>query len=581
EGNYRDLTDILMDVESAVDGMGSAERAAALKSTFTADSTKGLNLLLNEGIGDIAGYEEALRGCEGAAEDMAETMNDNLRGDMANLNSAWEEFQLKIYDKAEPALRSITQFVTNDVIPAATWLLNHLPELGIVLSAIAGVVVAAKWGAIVAKISMIQKGVMGLMAVLGGISAPVVAVIAVVAGLALAFMHLWRTNEEFRNNIIAIWNGIKEKFDSFMEGILERVNALGFDFEDVTSMMKAAWDGLCSVLAPVFEIAFTTVANVLSAALDILTGLFDVFSGIFTGDWSLMWQGITEVLNGFLELDTALIRAAFNVFKNIASGAWNAIKSATAKVWASITSTISKKLESAKNAVRNAFNTIKTTIASIGSGVLGKVAGTFSSIYSSIKSKIDAARNAVRNAISGIKSAMRFSWSLPHLKLPHVTIKGKFSLDPPSVPKFGISWYKKGAILNQPTIFGAIGNQLQAGGEAGKEAVLPLAELWKKMKQIMLEVFDAVSTTGGSPETTLVTQASKLVTMDDFSLGGLSGAGGTTIIYDFTGFSWSPTLNINGKGDEDDIMDKLRAHEAEFFDWLDEFIHLREVACYE
>ena len=88
QGNFRDLTDILLDVEKATNGMGEADRAAALGATFTADSTKGLNLMLNEGVENIARYEEALRGSTGAAEDMADTMNDNLNGDMANMNSA-------------------------------------------------------------------------------------------------------------------------------------------------------------------------------------------------------------------------------------------------------------------------------------------------------------------------------------------------------------------------------------------------------------------------------------------------------------------------------------------------------------
>ena len=88
QGNFRDLTDILTEVEAATNGMGDAERAVALSSTFTADSTKGLNLILNEGMDKIAGYEEELRGASGSAEEMANIMNDNLSGDVAAMNSA-------------------------------------------------------------------------------------------------------------------------------------------------------------------------------------------------------------------------------------------------------------------------------------------------------------------------------------------------------------------------------------------------------------------------------------------------------------------------------------------------------------
>lgn len=120
QGNFRDLTDILLDVEKATDGMGEAERAAALGATFTADSTKGLNLMLNEGIENIAGYEEALRSSTGAASDMADTMNDNLTGDMANMNSAFEEMELQTFEAMEEPMREGVQYLTNTIIPILT-----------------------------------------------------------------------------------------------------------------------------------------------------------------------------------------------------------------------------------------------------------------------------------------------------------------------------------------------------------------------------------------------------------------------------------------------------------------------------
>lgn len=120
QGNFRDLTDILLDVEKATNGMGEADRAAALGATFTADSTKGLNLMLNEGVENIARYEEALRGSTGAAEDMADTMNDNLNGDMANMNSAFEEMELQTFEAMEEPIREGVQYLTNTIIPILT-----------------------------------------------------------------------------------------------------------------------------------------------------------------------------------------------------------------------------------------------------------------------------------------------------------------------------------------------------------------------------------------------------------------------------------------------------------------------------
>lgn len=834
QGNFRDLTDILTEVEAATNGMGDAERAVALSSTFTADSTKGLNLILNEGMDNIAGYEEELRGASGSAEEMANIMNDNLSGDVAAMNSAFEELGLKIYDALESKLRAGVQFITNGVIPAIEWLGGHIPEVTIAVSGLGAVIAAMNWGTISSKIAMVKGALVKLAAALGGVSLPAIAIIAVITAVALAFTNLWKNNEEFRNKITAIWDGIKAKFDEFGQGIVDRLNALGFEFEDITEVMKAVWDGFCEVLAPIFEGVFQQISNILNEALDILTGLFDIFAGIFTGDWDMVWQGVQEVfgavwdfvvatfenwISTFTSLaDTVLgwfgtdwetvwtnvktffsdtwnaissffsgiltgiktfftdtwnaivsffsgilsgiyssvtgtmteihdtftniwdsitgflsgawetiknivtvgimavkeiISAAFQIItlpfrfiwenckdtvlsiwetiksvigekidavkekittvttaiSNVASAAWNAISSTASSLWEgikgtigskidaakekvstatsaitsvassawssvsstasslwnTISSTVSSKISAASSAVSSATSTItsvassawssvsstassqwesirstissklssaKSTVSSLMSGItstmssglssaLSTVSGKFSSIYSTISSKMSAARDAVGNAISALKSKFNFSWSLPHLKLPHVSISGSFSINPPSVPHFGISWYKDGGILTRPTIFGAAGNNLLAGGEAGAEAVVPLATLWDKLETMITSVLNTASTTGGSSGEGLTSTAGRLLTLDDFSLGSLADSGGVVVYYDFSGFTWSPQIQTEGTGDDaDDFMAKLKAHEAEFFDWLEEFIKMREVAQY-
>ena len=137
QGNYRDFADILADVEAATNGMGDAERASALMTTFTADSIKGLNLLLNAGSDELAGFREELYGAAGAAEQTATTMTDNLGGDLAALNSALEELALKVYDSLKEPLRDAVQFLTGTAVPALTALLENIDEVGPALAGIA------------------------------------------------------------------------------------------------------------------------------------------------------------------------------------------------------------------------------------------------------------------------------------------------------------------------------------------------------------------------------------------------------------------------------------------------------------
>ena len=148
------------------------------------------------------------------------------------------------------------------------------------------------------------------------------------------------------------------------------------------------------------------------------------------------------------------------------------------------------------------------------------------------------------------------------------------------MPKLNVSWYKDGGILTQPTVFGAAGNTLLAGGEAGAEAVVPLDVLWNKLQTFINNAHNGASTTGGTPDEGLTSKAGELLTMDNFSLGSLADGTSVVYYYDFSGFTWSPQIQVEGDADEDDFMAKLKAHEAEFFDWLEEFIKMREVAQY-
>lgn len=125
----------------------------------------------------------------------------------------------------------------------------------------------------------------------------VLAVVAVIGTLVAAFMHLWNTNDGFREAIIGTWNRIKETVSGFCQGIVDRLNALGFEFKDILDVLKTAWDAFCSLLAPIFEGVFNNIANILSTVTGVITGILDVFIGIFTGNWSQAWTGVKEIFS--------------------------------------------------------------------------------------------------------------------------------------------------------------------------------------------------------------------------------------------------------------------------------------------
>ena len=128
-GDFRDMTDILTDVDAATQGMGTAQKAAALSNVFTANSIKGVNLVLNDGVGKIADYEEALRSSTGAAQDAAATMSDNLSGDIKTMESALDELKLKLFDDAEQPIRNIVKLITTDGVAAMGSVIDNLDKV--------------------------------------------------------------------------------------------------------------------------------------------------------------------------------------------------------------------------------------------------------------------------------------------------------------------------------------------------------------------------------------------------------------------------------------------------------------------
>ena len=119
------------------------------------------------------------------------------------------------------------------------------------------------------KIAGSTGSITSLGSAIGAVAGPVLAVVAVIAVLAAAFKHLWDTNNGFRENIIGTWNTIKETVFGFCQGIVDRLNSLGFEFKNITEVIKAVWDGFCNLLAPVFEGTFSIISTVLSTVLDI------------------------------------------------------------------------------------------------------------------------------------------------------------------------------------------------------------------------------------------------------------------------------------------------------------------------
>lgn len=334
-----------------------------------------------------------------------------------------------------------------------------------VVTTLGSLAVAFKIGEIIDNVKTAMTGLFAAMS-----ANPIVAVIAIIAGLVVALVTLWNTNEDFRNAVTAVWDSIKnvwesvkEAFANFVAAIGEKIEVVKEFFGNLKDAASEKFSAMKEVVSDKFSQIKGTMGTIMQAAKDTVSEKLQNMKNAYSEHGG----GIKGIAAAAMEGVKGYYSAGYTFIDNLTGGKLSAVANK-----------FKSKMSEAKQAVSNRISEIKNSF----SNGLGNAYSTVTNILGNIKNKfsniMDSAKNIVSNAINRIKSFFNFSWSLPHLKLPHISISGSFSLTPPSVPHFGIDWYKKamddGMIMNQPTIFGynAKSNQFLAGGEAGSETVV-------------------------------------------------------------------------------------------------------------
>ena len=262
DGNFRDLTDILTDVEAATEGMGTAQQAAALSGTFTADSIKGLNMVLTEGMGNVADYEEQLRGSLGTAGEQASAMLDNFSGQMTLLQSALQSGAIAISDVLTPVISQLVGYVQQ----AVDWF-NSLDEGQKKIIVIIAMVVAAI-GPLLMILGSIASGIGSIITLVGLIASPlglvVAAVVAagvlIVAVVAAIMTHLDEFKQYFNDvaaNFGEVWQSViddaTQGWEAFKDAFKAVVNAIiGF----VNGMISAVVSGVNAIISALNGLSF-------------------------------------------------------------------------------------------------------------------------------------------------------------------------------------------------------------------------------------------------------------------------------------------------------------------------------------
>lgn len=509
DGSFKSLDTIVSDMRGSFSGLTDEQKTYYATVLSGQEGMSGLLSLLNLTEEEYNAISESMDNAGGVAEETAAIMQDNLQSKVEQLLGSLESLAIKLADFVIPYVQQFVEWLTT-LIEKFTALDPETQKtilkfaglaaaagpavfaLGKVVSGVGGLVTAfgklsggftaVKSGGVAASGALSKFG-----GVIAGITGPMIAVIAVVGLVIGAFVSLWKNNEEFRNNVTAIWNQIKETFNNFAQGIVDRLNALGFDFKGIVEVIKAVWEGFCNFLAPIFEGAFQFVADAFKFIIDQILNLLDFLIAIFKGDWEGAWNAVKNVFKSTWDFIMNTFKNILNTMKGILDTVCKWFGTTWSNTWNSIKNTVSSVINNVKSIISSGFNSAKNTVS-----------GVFDSIKNSISNALTSAQNVVKNAIDKIKGFFNFSWSLPKLKMPHFSIKGSFSLNPPSVPRLSIDWYKKamsgGMILNSPTIFGydAATGQFLGGGEAGSETVVGTSSLMSMIRQAVAEAIKPI-----------------------------------------------------------------------------------------
>lgn len=523
DGSARDFGDVMDDLREAIKGLTTEQQAEIASTVAGEEAKKGFLAILNATESDYNKLRIAIDNCDGSALSMADTMNDNLNGQLTLLKSQLEGLAIQFITLIMPYLKQGVEWLSKVcdwisglddgtkkmIITVAAVLAAAGPALiflGKVSSGIGSIIsVGGKLvggiGGLIGKVS----GAGGLISALGAIPAPVWIIIAVIGAAIAIGVLLYKNWDEIKEWGQKTWSSIQNIVGGAVDGIKNF-------FSGIIDFVKDNWQGLALLLVNPFvggfKLLYDNCESFRNFVDNFLGNLKEKFHN-FTSNISEkagelkdnvvnkareLKDGAVEKFNELKDSATEKIETLkenatekFNQLKNRATEKVESLKESAVEKFEHLKEKATEKVSTLKENAVNKFNELKNQAAGKidtlrEKGVAGfealraKGLEKFDNLRSGISEKLDAVKNFVSNTVQKLKDFFNFDWSLPKIKLPHFSMEGSFSLNPPSIPHIGVEWYKKAmdapVIMDKPTAFGINpSGQIMAGGEAGSEVV--------------------------------------------------------------------------------------------------------------
>ena len=449
--------------------------------------------------------------------------SDTWTNQTGNLKQAWTDFKAILGDKVLPvavdvvkkmadAVKSVSEKVENastyyeafkqKIVDVQNWCIQHqtgLAMVGLALGTITTAILTYNAAAVAKKVldvaetaqiylltaaeyaHSIASGVAtaattAFGAAVAFLTSPITLVILAIGALVTAAVLLYQNWDTVKAKCIEVWGAIKE----FISNVINSIQAV----------ITKVWSTIKSFISSVLDSIKTTVTTVWNAISSTVSSVMNTIKTIIGNIWNSIKSTVSSIVNAI----KSVISSVWNSIKSIISNILNSIKSTFSSIWNSIKSMVSNVINGIKSTISSGLNAAKSVV----SGVLESIKAKFSSIF-------ESAKNIVKSSIDKIKSFFNFSWSLPKIKLPHFSISGKFSLDPPSIPHFSVSWYKKAmdnpVMFTKPTIFSMnpATSQARGAGEAGDELMIGKETMLNMIRQavsekssVSLKAFDVI-----------------------------------------------------------------------------------------